>query len=134
MHHLWLISTSCPAGVDVDVIQNSAKQYSVQVQERFRQTAKVSQDAHLASLLKYKEPSRLKDAVVAKNRAYTWIYSIGYDILNIEVCKNYFLHVYEISDKRLRVIKQKKWTELSNSKRTEVLQHAVEPFLKKCGT
>lgn len=66
------------------------------------------QDNLIASYLKPCEPKRrVQNNKKYKERQYSWKYEIQIDTLCHPVCRNFFLSLFQISAKRVRVIQQK---------------------------
>lgn len=73
----------------------------------FQHTSKESQDSYIASMITRSDPIRKKKNTVGENRENVWKYYLRYGLLRIECCRKFFLFLFEVSPKRLRVIQDK---------------------------
>lgn len=65
------------------------------------------QDTYLAGTLKLKGDVKRVTVDPKKLRLNTWVYSLKNNGIDFEVCRSFLLHLFSISEKRLRTIQNK---------------------------
>ncbi|CAH0777080.1 unnamed protein product [Bemisia tabaci] len=67
---------------------------------------KAAQDEYLSSLIEFRPPATVK-VEPKRNRNFLWRYTINPNGTEIQCCQKFLLKLYQISEKRLRVIQEK---------------------------